>query len=140
MNVVIDTNVLVSSLRSTRGTSRKLISIIPSRKFTPVMTVPLYMEALDVLTRPGMLPNVYTVEDIHVFCRYLLSQSRRKEVYYLWRSLLPDPKDDMVLEAAVAGQAAHIITFNTGDFRPAQLFGVKAITPLQFLKQIGEIP
>lgn len=104
------------------------------------MTVPLYMEALDVLTRPGMLPDVYTVEDIFVFCRYFLSQSFRKDVYYLWRPLLPDPKDDMVLEAAIAGQATYIVTFNIGDFRQAQMFGVKAVTPFTFLQLIGETP
>jgi predicted nucleic acid-binding protein len=104
------------------------------------MTVPLYMEALDVLTRPGMLPDVYTMEDIHDFCRYLLSQSLRKDVYFLWRPLLSDPKDDMVLEAAVAGQATHIVTFNVGDFRPARMFGVEVLTPLNFLQHIGENP
>jgi hypothetical protein len=39
----------------------------------------------------------------------------------------------MILELAVAGQASHIITFNSGDFRPAAAFGIRTASPAAFL-------
>ena len=103
------------------------------------MTIPLYMEALDVLMRPGFLPAVYTRQDIINFCRYLVSQSVRKEVYFLWRPFLRDPKDDMILEAAIASRAKYIITFNLKDFQGVSNFDIFALTPKMFLKEIGAI-
>jgi predicted nucleic acid-binding protein len=45
---------------------------------------------------------------------------------YLWRPILRDPDDDMVLETAVNGRADTIVTLNTGDFRGVlKQFGVK---------------
>jgi predicted nucleic acid-binding protein len=38
------------------------------------------------------------------------------ETHFLWRPQLRDPTDELVLEAAVNGQAAAIVTFNRRDF------------------------
>jgi predicted nucleic acid-binding protein len=62
--------------------------------------------------------------------------SQLQEIHFLWRPLLTDPKDDMVLELAVAAQASHIITFNAGDFRPAAAFGIRTASPAAFLSLI----
>jgi predicted nucleic acid-binding protein len=50
-----------------------------------------------------------------------------------------DPKDDMVLELAVAASASIIITHNIRDFDRAREFGVNVFRPGEFLRQIGEI-
>jgi hypothetical protein len=61
------------------------------------------------------------------------------KLYYLWRPYLKDPKDDLVLEAAVAGSCEAIITYNRRDFAGAENFGVRILTPGQFLRRIGEL-
>jgi hypothetical protein len=38
------------------------------------------------------------------------------QMFFLWRPLLRDRADDMVLETAVNGSADTIVTFNTRDF------------------------
>jgi predicted nucleic acid-binding protein len=43
----------------------------------------------------------------------------------------------MVLELAVASNAESIVTDNRGDFKGANQFGVKVITPKALLQQIG---
>ncbi len=43
------------------------------------------------------------------------------EVSYLWRPPLKHAEDEMVLEAAVNGQAGIIVTFNVSDFLPSAL-------------------
>ena len=36
-------------------------------------------------------------------------------------------------------QADFIITYNRKDLQPAEKFGIKVVTPLEFLQQVGEI-
>lgn len=56
--------------------------------------------------------------------------------YYLWRPFLPDPKDDLVLEVAVAGRCDTIVTFNHRDFRGVDKFGLHVQTPRTFLEEL----
>jgi predicted nucleic acid-binding protein len=50
-----------------------------------------------------------------------------------------DPKDDPVLEWAVAGNGEGIVTFNARDFAGVERFGLWIMTPREFLARIGEI-
>lgn len=49
---------------------------------------------------------------------------------------LPDPSDDMVPELAVAAGGATVVTFNRADFRGAERFGVRVISPREFLAEV----
>ena len=138
-NVVIDTNILVSALRSDMGASYLFISQLPSQKFQISLSVPLYIEYQDVLTRKEHLTGASTKEEILAFLRYLCKIANRQKIFYLWRPWLKDPKDDMVLELAVASNSQFIITYNLKDFSNIQKFGIKAITPKDFLHRIKEV-
>jgi predicted nucleic acid-binding protein len=59
------------------------------------------------------------------------------EIYYIWRPFLSDPDDDMVLEVAVTSASHAIVTFNKQDFRGCERFGLRLLTPLELLKEIG---
>ncbi len=134
MRVVIDTNVLLSALKSSKGASFALISQLPSSQFEIVLSVPLYSEYQDVLTRKEHLTGVSTVEDILSFLRYVCSIAHRQKIFFLWRPWLKDPKDDMVLELAVASRSKYIITHNLQDFKKIDEFGINAIPPAIFLQ------
>jgi predicted nucleic acid-binding protein len=56
---------------------------------------------------------------------------------FLWRPVLRDAVDDMVLETAVNGQAEAIVTFNRRHFIsvPKQ-FGIEALSPAEIVKQL----
>lgn len=101
--------------------------------------MPLYLEYLDVLTRPEHRLSGLTDQQIYGTVRYLTSQAHLQEIYFHWRPFLPDIKDDMILELAVAARATRVITFNLKDFQGAEVFGIKAIRPHDFLVEIGEI-
>lgn len=58
----------------------------------------------------------------------------------LGRPTLSDPKDDMVLELAVDAGAPVIVTFNMRDFVGIDRFGIRAITPREYLQEIGAVP
>ena len=81
-----------------------------------------------------------TAEDATRFLRYLASQAHLQEIDFLWRPLLPDPDDDLVVELAVAAQCQYIITHNVKDFRGSEQFGVQALTPAAFLRLIRTAP
>ena len=70
---------------------------------------------------------------------YLCASAVRQKIYFLWRPFLKDPKDDMVLELAVASGSRYIITFNKNDFKGVDKFGILAVTPKEFLHIKGEI-
>jgi putative PIN family toxin of toxin-antitoxin system len=133
VRVVIDTNILVSALRSQRGASFRLLQKLGSARFQPIISPPLCLEYEDVLRRPGLVPG-FTEQDIGDFLDYILSESLECRIHFLWRPHLPDPKDDLVLELALAGNAPFIITHNVRDFRGIESLGIRAVTPAEFLR------
>jgi putative PIN family toxin of toxin-antitoxin system len=139
MKVVLDTNILVAAARSQRGASYRLLRLIPDERFRICLSMPLYLEYLDVLTRPAHRPEGVTQEQMVGMVRYLAAQAHLQEIYFHWRPFLPDSNDDMLLELASSAQATRIVTFNIKHFRGIDLFGIMAINPRDFLVEIGEI-
>jgi predicted nucleic acid-binding protein len=61
------------------------------------------------------------------------------EVHFLWRPILNDPKDDMILDLAVRANCQYIVTYNIRDFTGVNQFGIHAVTAREFLKTIEVI-
>ena len=80
---------------------------------------------------------MFTVSDIRAVLDYLCAVAHQQAVFFLWRPWLPDPKDDMVLELAVASGCRAVVTYNVADFHGAERLGVQVWTPLQLLKTVG---
>lgn len=137
--IVIDTNVIVSALRSKRGASHLLLSLVDEGLFDISISVPLVLEY--EATAKRLAPELGLVdEDIDVVLDYLCRVSSHRKIFYLWRPYLRDAKDDLVLELAVEAGAECIVTFNKRDFEGAQRFGIRVVTPWEFLKRIGRLP
>lgn len=135
--IVIDTNVMVAGLRSRRGYSYRLLALVGTGRFEINLSVPLVLEYEEVLFREELdllvdRPVIEDVLDYH--CRV----ANRHRIFYLWRPLLPDPDDEMVLELAVRAGCSRIVTYNKSDFRGVERFGILALEPGEFLQDIGE--
>ncbi len=139
LRVIFGTNVLAAALRSKGGASFALISTLPSPKFELALSLPLYMEYLDVLMRPNIKPAGISNAEILDFINEILLNSKTNDIYFLWRPWLKDAKDDMILELAIASNAEYIITFNIKDFRNIELFGIEAVRPKDFLELVRKI-
>ena len=107
-------------------------------KIIPVLTVSLYEEYSDILRRHP-LSKVITEEAIEGFLDFFCRKANLQDVFFLWRPFLKDPKDDMVLEAAVASQSKLIITHNISDFEGIEKFGIEAMLPGEYLKKENKI-
>lgn len=134
--IVIDTNVLVSALRSRLGWSFDLLERLGKGQVEHVVTVPLAIEYEDVLHREGMVPlGSAAVDDV---LDYICASGLRQQVHFLWRPKLSDVRDDMVLEAAFNGQCDAIVTWNLRDFPAAGAIGIEVVSPDLFVKRLKE--
>ena len=130
--IVMDTNLVIVALRSQRGASFQLLSLVGSGTFEANMSVPLVLEYEEVLQRELSVLTL-AVDDVDDLLDYLCMVANRHQIHFLWWPLLKDPKDDMVLELAVVADCDYIVTYNQRDFQGAETFGVKVIEPVQLL-------
>ena len=137
LRVVLDTNVLVSGLRSKQVASYKLLTMLGEGQFVTAVSVPLVVEYEKALADPRTKVP-FSPADIGKFIDYICTVSDKRKIYYLWRPHLPDPGDDMILELAVAGRCDFIVTYNVRDFKGAGQFGIKILMPGQLIKLLGE--
>ncbi|MDS3859201.1 putative toxin-antitoxin system toxin component, PIN family [Thermosynechococcaceae cyanobacterium BACA0444] len=137
--IVIDTNVVIAGLRSRNGSAFRLLSLVGSEQFKINLSVPLVLEYEEVLLRE--LPNLtINLADIQDFLNFHCSVASHHQIFFLWRPFLPDPKDDMVLELAVKAGCDSVVTYNIRDFVGIEQFGIRAVTPTNFLESIGALP
>ncbi len=137
MNVVIDTNVIVSGLQSDMGYSHKLLEKLPSRVFNISISVPLVLE-YEAQLKKNLTPEILSEEDINDFIDYICKIGHKTPIYYLWRPFLKDPFDDHVLELALASQSRYIVTFNKKDFSNTEQYGINTVNPGEFFDVLGE--
>jgi uncharacterized protein len=138
MRVVIDTNVFVGACIG-RGASSSVIEACIAGNLAPVMSVPLFLEYEDVMTRrdPFSRARLNNLERQALF-EIFISKCTLVEIYFRWRPNLRDEGDNHLIELALAANAEMIVTSNIRDFRGAELrfdqIGIR--TPEQILKEI----
>jgi putative PIN family toxin of toxin-antitoxin system len=135
IRVILDTNVLYAGLYSARGASYKVLQAIEHEVIRAVLSTTLLFEYEDILRRNSSSLGL-TDREIEDVLDGLCSRSDHQKIYFLWRPQLSDPKDDHILELAVAAGTALIVTHNTKDFGRAKEFDIRVVTPRQLLEEI----
>jgi len=106
---VLDTNVVVSSLRSYRGASRHVLIAALRGDFDLLLSVP-FLEYEAVLKRPEHLAaSQLQASDVEMLLNDLASVARGVNLALRSRPLLSDPSDDVVLETVINGEARAIV-------------------------------
>ncbi len=136
--MVLDTNVLVAASRSRWGASAKLLSLVGTGLFEICVSVPLLLEYEAVVLR-GVEPDSAEWKVRTDILDYLCKVATQQDIFFLWRPYLRDPKDEMVLEVAVAGGCSQIVSYNTKDFAGAEKFHLSIRSPKEFLADIGAL-
>jgi putative PIN family toxin of toxin-antitoxin system len=135
----LDTAAMVAAIRSDAGASRRLLVAALERRFTLLVSVPLLVEYQAVMTRAEHLAaSKLLADDVSLLLDAVAAVCTPVRLAFLWRPTLRDPDDDMVLEAAVNGQAHAIVTFNRRDFSPAVgKFGIDVLSPRGAVERLG---
>lgn len=135
---VLDTNVIVTGLRSPVGASAALIDQALDQAFTLLLSVALVLEYEEVCRNPSQrIMSGLTEAEISTIISALCAVSEPVSPRFLWRPQLRDPADEMVLETAINGNADALVTFNRRDFGDAPGdFGIALLSPREALRRI----
>ncbi len=126
---------LYAGLYSSKDASFRVLQAIEEGKIRMVISTTLLFEYEDVLKRNQAILDL-SEHEIEKILNYFCMQSEHQKIYFLWRPRLPDPKDDYLLELAVASGTKFIVTHNTKDFKGTETFGLKPITPKELMEEI----
>ena len=135
IRIILDTNVLYAGLYSSEGASYQILRAIERGQIKIILSTPLLFEYEDILSRRKSELGL-SERQIEAILDNLCRLSDHQEIYYLWRPFLKDPKDDHILEVAVASQTKTIGTHNTKDFSGIDKFEIRPKTPGQLLEEI----
>jgi putative PIN family toxin of toxin-antitoxin system len=137
---VIDTNVMVGALLRRPGSNRSILRACFEGRLFPIMGQRLFLEYEDVLSRDRLFKDSpLSARERRQLLEAFFSVCEWIEVYYLWRPNLRDEGDNHVVEVAVAGGAAMIVTNNVRDFQASELRfpGIQIVTPKEALQELS---
>jgi len=135
---VLDTDVIVAAVRSAGGAARALLEAMHAGRLVGVISVPLLLEYEAVLSRPDHLrARASSQAEVDTILDGLAGVMEHVVLHYLWRPLLRDGDDDMVLETAINGGTSVIVTFNLRDYGcwPESL-GIEVLRPGDCLRRL----
>ena len=136
--MAMDTNVIVSGLRSPSGASAALIDQALARRLTPLLSVALALEYEATCSDPVQLSaSGLSRPDVRTIVEALRAVSEPVVNWYLWQPQLRDPADETVLETAINGVADALVTFNQQNFGDApEKFGIAVLAPREALRRL----
>jgi len=140
MKVVLDTDVVVAGMRSPSGASAAILRLARQGRVTLLVSVPLAVEYEAICSEADhRLAAGLSEGKVEIFLDAIVAMAEPVETHFLWRPQLRDPGDEMVLEAAVNGQADLLVTFNVWDFGPVPpRFGIGVMIPRDALERIRQ--
>jgi putative PIN family toxin of toxin-antitoxin system len=129
MNVVLDTNVLVSGLLSPHRPPGRILSLLVTGRLTPCVDARILAEYREVLKRPRFSFDAAAATTLLYYVRHagILCSAPPLSVE------IPDPEDAPFLEVAVAAGAEALITGNIRHFPARARGGARVVTPAQFM-------
>ena len=136
MQVIVDTNVLVSGLISDAGAPARIVDAILNGDLVPVMSPATFAELEDVLHRPK-LQAYFRRAGITAF-HFLANLERLAQFVTPRPSKTPirDAKDRLFLELAATRPAPDFIVTGDKDFEQDRNEGVPVISASLFVEAV----
>jgi putative PIN family toxin of toxin-antitoxin system len=133
VNVVIDTNVFVSSLLNPAGMPGKIIDLWKVGRITLCLSREILDEYLEVIARFGISHDAAVADLLKIF------EGRCNQMYIARTAPLTvienDPKDNRFIECAVAAEAGFIISGDRHLLKLKQFQEIKIVTPAAFIRE-----
>lgn len=132
---IIDTNVFLSSLWSTRGAAFEIFAQLRQGRWQIVLSNHLLFEYEEVAKRTASETGL-SLQDIDDVLDALCTVAECRQLEPDWIPRLSDPDDEPILQMAVEAKVPTIVTRNIGHLKPAESFGIEVLTPAQFLAKL----
>lgn len=130
--IAFDTNMLVSAVLSPNGAAREVMRRCLTGAARPLIGNTSFLEYEDVLEREeSFAMSPISPEDRAALFDAVLGICQWIDVSFLWRPNLRDESDNRLVELAVAGNGAWIVTGTEKDFPAGELTfgGFRVVTP-----------
>ena len=131
--IVLDTNVLVSALLTTRGAEAAVLDCITDHRAQWCLSPAVLAEYEEVLRRPKFSP----IPREYIDALLVLAARANLVNPEITLTVSPDEPDNRFLECAEAANADYLVTGNTRHF-PKRHGNTEVLTPRQFLVVIRE--
>jgi putative PIN family toxin of toxin-antitoxin system len=138
VKLVLDTDVVLSGLISSKGASRQVLLDALDGRFTLLLSTPLLAEYEAVLCRPEHMARAKAkLADIIEFLDALAGLCTPVAFDYRWRPTGADTDDEMVIETGINGYADAVVTFNLKHMQAAgDAFGFRVMRPGALLRSL----
>ncbi len=135
MKVVLDTNVWLSGI-FWEGEASKIIEKVERKNIQIFISEGILSEIVNVLNRESkfrkyILNLKLSIEDL---LRTILSISTFVETKIKLDIIKIDPKDNIILEAALEGKVDYIVSYDNHLLNMIEFRGIKIINPREFLR------
>jgi putative PIN family toxin of toxin-antitoxin system len=145
MKLVLDTDVVLSGLRSAVGASRVLLHAVEAGMVVPLISVATVIEYEAVLQRPeNRTATGLDASEVEAFLDGLIARAEHVTPHIGRRGALRDPNDEMFAAVAINGRADAIVTFNVGDYVPTDPldtgFGITVCRPGEIVRRLAWHP
>jgi uncharacterized protein len=137
--IIVDTNVIASALTSATGANREVLRCCLAGRAEPLIGNALFHEYESLAARPSVTSRCpLTPKERDELIDAFLGTCTWVRITFRWRPNLRDEADNHLMELAVAGGAAAIVTNNVRDLRSGELLfpDIGILTPVAFLKAL----
>ena len=134
MNVVVDTNVVVSAI-FWPGESRDCLVLWAKRRFHLAITIPIFEEYREIAERVAQ--RVRKV-DPEPWLRWIERRARVYEPAELGKQRSRDPEDDPFLACALASGSEVVISKDHDLLSLERPFGIEILTPHEFRRRMKQ--
>lgn len=139
--IVVDANVVLAALRSSRGASHLLLRDMLHGKISYAVSPAVAFEYEDVLKRPGLLGDRPWIDhaEIDTVLDAIFLQAMLVSPWFRFRPFLVDPKDDAYIECALTARATYIVS-NDRHFRHPDVaaFGLTVMNAGEFVAELSK--
>jgi putative PIN family toxin of toxin-antitoxin system len=132
IRALLDTNVLVAALRSTRGASYEVLQRWRAGDWKLVLSNTVVTEYEEILIRERESFHLDQTE-MHELLDALCVLAERRTLPERPLPILTDPDDEPFVHLAVEAQVRYLITHNVRHLAAAKQHGIEIVTPANFL-------
>lgn len=130
--VVLDTNVIISSIFWKKGNPHKIVLLALEQKIQNFTSQNMVNELVKVLMFDFKQPDQFVERQVNL----LLAYSQITEPKFKANIVPEDPKDNMIIECALSADADYIITGDKHLLKLKEYKGIKILNPKEFLELV----